>query len=90
MPLARIDLIKGKSVEYRQTIGDAVYGAMVEILKAPKDDRFQVITEHDGANFVYDPHFFGVDRSKDLDLYPVDVGRGSDRRTKARVLQGGR
>ena len=41
MPLARIDLIKGKSTEYRQTVGDLVYTAMVEILKAPKDDRFQ-------------------------------------------------
>jgi 4-oxalocrotonate tautomerase len=39
MPLARIDLIKGKTAEYRQTIGDVVYTAMVEILKAPKDDR---------------------------------------------------
>jgi 4-oxalocrotonate tautomerase len=41
MPLARIDLIKGKSVEYRQTIGEVVYTAMVEILKAPRDDRFR-------------------------------------------------
>jgi phenylpyruvate tautomerase PptA (4-oxalocrotonate tautomerase family) len=41
MPLARIDLVKGKSPEYRKTIGDVVYNAMVDILKAPKDDRFQ-------------------------------------------------
>jgi 4-oxalocrotonate tautomerase len=66
MPLARIDLIKGKSVEYRQTIGDVVYTAMVEILKAPKDDRFQVITEHDEVNLIYDPHFLGISRSKDI------------------------
>jgi hypothetical protein len=41
MPLARIDLIKGKPAQYRQAIGDVVYSAMVDVLKAPKDDRFQ-------------------------------------------------
>jgi 4-oxalocrotonate tautomerase len=65
MPLARIDLIKGKSPEYRKTVGDAVYQAMVEILKAPPGDRFQVITEHETTNFHYDPTFFGIDRSPD-------------------------
>ena len=60
MPLARIDLIKGKPAEYRRAIGDAVYKAMVEILKAPEGDRFQVINEHDAENFFYDPTFFGI------------------------------
>ena len=49
MPLARIDLIKGKPSDYRRTIGDVVYKAMVEILKAPENDRFQVINESDSA-----------------------------------------
>jgi 4-oxalocrotonate tautomerase len=76
MPLARIDLIKGKSVEYRQTIGDIVYTAMVEILKAPKDDRFQIIAEHDEANFVYDPQFFGISRSKNLIFVQLTLAEG--------------
>jgi 4-oxalocrotonate tautomerase len=76
MPLARIDLIKGKSVEYRQTIGEVVYTAMVEILKAPRDDRFQVIAEHDEVNFVYDPHFFGISRSKDLIFVQLTLAEG--------------
>jgi hypothetical protein len=35
---------------------------MVENLKAPENDRFQVINEHDADNFVYDPTFFGIER----------------------------
>ena len=66
MPLARIDLIKGKPAQYRQAVGDAVYTAMVEILKAPKDDRFQVIAEHDASNFIFDPNFFDITRSNDV------------------------
>jgi phenylpyruvate tautomerase PptA (4-oxalocrotonate tautomerase family) len=43
MPHARIDLAEGKTADYRRTIGEVVYDAVVEVLKAPKDDRF--ITE---------------------------------------------
>src|SRR5437764_155885 len=64
MPLARIDMIKGQSRTYRQTVGDVVYQAMVDVLKAPKDDRFQVISEHDEDNFIFDPQFSGIERSK--------------------------
>ena len=37
MPLARIDLIKGNSAEYRQTIGDAALRAALTELKAIVD-----------------------------------------------------
>ena len=63
MPFARIDMIKGKSPEFRQGVGDAVYLAMIEHLKAPAGDRFQVITEHDPENFLFDPDFLGVHRT---------------------------
>jgi 4-oxalocrotonate tautomerase len=76
MPLARIDLAKGKTVEYRQTVGDTVYTAMVEILKAPKDDRFQVISEHDPANLIYDPSFFGIERSADFISIQLTLAEG--------------
>ena len=76
MPLARIDLIKGKPAQYRQAVGDAVYTAMVEILKAPKDDRFQVIAEHDAPNFIYDPNFFGIRRSNDVIFVQLTLAEG--------------
>ena len=76
MPLARIDLIKGKSAQYRQAVGDAVYKAMVEILKAPKDDRFQVIAEHDASYFIYDPNFFGISRSSDVIFVQLTLAEG--------------
>jgi 4-oxalocrotonate tautomerase len=33
MPLARIDLAEGKSTDYRRTIGEVVYEALIEVLK---------------------------------------------------------
>jgi len=76
MPLARIDLAEGKSAAYRKTIGDVVYAAMVDILKAPADDRFQVITEHPAEDFIFDPHFFGIDRSADCVFIQLTLNAG--------------
>lgn len=63
MPFARIDLIQGQSAEFRQTVGDVVYLAMVGVLKAPEGDRFQVVHEHAPENFIYDPDFLGIHRT---------------------------
>jgi phenylpyruvate tautomerase PptA (4-oxalocrotonate tautomerase family) len=76
MPLARIDLAEGKSADYRRTIGEVVYDALVEVLKAPKNDRFQVITEHPAANFIFDPSYLGIQRSKDCVFIQVTLNAG--------------
>ncbi len=82
MPFAHIDLIKGKPAEYRRSIGQIVYTAMVEILKAPENDRFQLITEHEAENFVFDPSFFGIERSADLVFVRMELvgGRTAERK----------
>ena len=87
MPLARIDLLTGKSDEYRRTIGAVVYETMVEILKAPVDDRFQVISEHSPANMIFDPHFFGIDRSEDCVFIQLTLVEGRSLDQKARFYE---
>jgi 4-oxalocrotonate tautomerase len=46
MPLVRLDLIEGKSEEYRAKVGDVVYQSLLSAFNVPEHDRFQVITEH--------------------------------------------
>ena len=53
MPFVRIDLLRGKSAEYRKTIGEIVYKAMREVIDVPADDKFQVITEHPPEELNY-------------------------------------
>jgi Tautomerase enzyme len=36
MPIVRIDLIEGKSEEYRAQVGEIVYQTMVDVLNVPK------------------------------------------------------
>jgi 4-oxalocrotonate tautomerase len=76
MPLVRIDLAQGKSVEYRSTVGEVVYDAMIEVLNVPKDDRFQVITEHPAEGFVFDPNYLGIQRTKDCVFIQVTLNAG--------------
>jgi 4-oxalocrotonate tautomerase len=76
MPLARIDLPVGKSVDYHSTAGDVVYQAMIRVLNVPKDDRFQVITEHSSADLVIDPNYLGIHRSANAILIQVTLNEG--------------
>jgi len=71
MPLARIDLVEGKSVAYRRTIADVVYDQMIKQLGVPAD-RFQVITEHKIENFFIDPDYLGIYRSENCIFIQLD------------------
>ncbi len=76
MPLARIDLARGKSVAFRRTVGDVVYDAMRETINVPQDDRFQVITEHDPEMFIIDPGYMGIARSADCIVIQITLSAG--------------
>ena len=65
MPFVRIDLVRGKSAEYRSAIGEVIYDAMIDILKAPVDDRFQIFNELAPENHVADERYLGIGRTKD-------------------------
>jgi 4-oxalocrotonate tautomerase len=63
MPLARIDVPRGRTAAFRRLVGDVVYAAMLDTLKVPPKDRFQVITEHDAQDLVLDPGYLDIQRS---------------------------
>jgi 4-oxalocrotonate tautomerase len=76
MPFVRIDLPRGKSQEYRRTLGDVVYEAMLATINVPKNDRFQVITEHPPEELIIDRTYLGIERSADCVLIQVFLNEG--------------
>jgi 4-oxalocrotonate tautomerase len=76
MPLARIDLPAGKPPEYRRGVADVVYDAMISTLNAPKDDRFQVISEHTPDTLLIDPTYLGIERSADALIIQLTLNEG--------------
>src|ERR1700733_576356 len=82
MPLARIDLPAGKSAAYRAAVGEVVYSAMLSALNVPKNDRFQVISEHPGGNLVIDSDYLGIHRSADAMVVQVTLNEGRSLESK--------
>jgi phenylpyruvate tautomerase PptA (4-oxalocrotonate tautomerase family) len=76
MPLVRIDLQKGKDASYRQKAGRVVYEAMLATINVPKDDRFQIIAEHDSDNFIFDPDYLGIHRTSELIMVQMFLNEG--------------
>ena len=75
MPLVRIDLRKGKQAAYREAISTVVHEALVSV-GVPKDDRFQLIAEHDSENFVFDQTYLDIRRSEDLVIIQITWNEG--------------
>ena len=88
MPLVRISLLKGKSPEYRHQVGDAVHQAMVETISVPAKDRFQIITQHEPEDFVYDAEYLGIRRSPDLVIIQVTLAAGRTLALKRALYDG--
>jgi 5-carboxymethyl-2-hydroxymuconate isomerase len=49
-PHVRIEIVKGRSLEERQRLFQAVHEALMEAFRIPDDDRTQRIVEHEPEN----------------------------------------
>jgi phenylpyruvate tautomerase PptA (4-oxalocrotonate tautomerase family) len=79
MPIARIAIPAGKSPGFRKAISEGVHSALTETFNVPKDDLFQIITEHEaGVGLIHAPSYLGIEYSSDLVLIQITV---SDTRT---------
>jgi 4-oxalocrotonate tautomerase len=87
MPLVRISLLQGTTLEYRKAVGDGVHRAMVEALAIPPDDRFQVITEHAPSGLVYDSQYLGIERSDKVVFVQITLSAGRKPMQKRKLYQ---
>ncbi|MBJ7905659.1 tautomerase family protein [Streptomyces sp. DSM 110735] len=76
MPFVRIDTI-GVDPGRLDALGRAVQEALVETLGVPPDDRFQVLTGHDGSHGTlrYDD-FLGVHRDEGIVFVAITMRSG--------------
>ncbi|HLN19938.1 MAG TPA: tautomerase family protein [Bacteroidales bacterium] len=57
MPLVKIELRKGKTVEFKSTLMDTVHESLVEILMIPENDKNQRLIEYDAGCFDSKPPY---------------------------------
>jgi 4-oxalocrotonate tautomerase len=76
MPLVRISLIAGKPESHKRKVSDAVHRALVETISIPAQDRFHIITEHAGADFIYDPQYLNIRRTDEMVIIQITLSAG--------------
>jgi 4-oxalocrotonate tautomerase len=87
MPLVRIDLPAGKPAGYGAQVGQIVYQALTDVMNAPKDDLFQVITEHSQKGLQFDRDFLGIHRSDDCVFVQITLNSGRTVEMKQRFYK---
>ncbi|MHA6182089.1 tautomerase family protein [Pseudomonas mohnii] len=76
MPLVRIEIKKQQDPTYAKRIGQRVYAAMRSSIGVPEDDNFQILSEHDGQHFIFDPGYLGIQRSDNLVIIQITLSEG--------------
>ena len=71
MPLLRFDLVEGRSESEIRRILDATHEVLLETLKVPKHDRYQVVHEHRRSRMIVEDTGLGFVRSDDVLLLQV-------------------
>jgi phenylpyruvate tautomerase PptA (4-oxalocrotonate tautomerase family) len=76
MPLVRIDIRQNPDPNFARRIGEQVYAALRSCIDVPEHDNFQILNEHDGEHFVYDPQYLGIQRSDDVVFIQITISEG--------------
>ena len=76
MPLVRIDIPDHFDSGIEIEIGSIVYDAMIECLKVPDDDKFQVLTRHAASHIVKPNSYLGIQYSDGLVIIQITLNEG--------------
>jgi len=64
-----------------------VYQALLDTFNVPKNDRFQVITEHSREGFLFDRDYLGIHRSDDCIFLQITLNSGRTVEMKQRFYK---
>jgi phenylpyruvate tautomerase PptA (4-oxalocrotonate tautomerase family) len=88
MPIATIHVLEGRYDEPRLgQVSKAVQDALINVLKVPSDDFFQVIHVLPRNRFLHPPSFLGMRYSDDLILLEVAFISGRPKETRLALLK---
>jgi Tautomerase enzyme len=81
MPLLRFDLIEGRSESDIKKLLDVTHEVLLETLKVPQRDRYQIVHEHKRSRMIVEDTGLGFSRSDHMVLLQV-TSRPRDRDMK--------
>ncbi len=82
MPLVRVEIIKGKSAEYKKNILDCIHESLVESIGIADWDRFQRIIEIDRADFEIAP-----EKTDQFMIIEITMFQGRSKEQKKELIE---
>ena len=82
MPLVKVEMIKGKNREYKDTVLDIIHNGLIDALGIEDWDRFQRITEIDKEDFETPD-----DKTDDFMIIELTIFPGRDKEKKRKAIE---
>lgn len=76
MPLVRIDLLEGKTAEFKTQLGELVYQSMLETIGIPEEDKFVVVNDLKAEELIFSTNYLGVDRTEGIVIIQITMNEG--------------
>ena len=76
MPLVRIDLLEGKSAEFKTQLGELVYESMLETIGIPEEDKFVVVNDLKAEELIFSTNYLGIDRTDGIVIIQITMNEG--------------
>ena len=88
MPLVRISHTTGKPDDFGPALSDGVHRAMVATFNVPKDDYFQIVTDHAAKVGLAGPDaFLGLRHTSDLVFVQITCAEGRNTEQKKALFK---
>ncbi|ALZ88398.1 4-oxalocrotonate tautomerase [Aerococcus urinaeequi] len=76
MPLVRIDLLEGKTAEFKTQLGELVYESMLETIGIPEEDKFVIVNDLKAEELIFSTNYLGVDRTEGIVIIQITMNEG--------------
>lgn len=76
MPLVRIDLLEGKTAEFKSQLGELVYESMLETIGIPEEDKFVVVNDLKAEELIFSTNYLGIDRTDGIVIIQITMNEG--------------
>jgi phenylpyruvate tautomerase PptA (4-oxalocrotonate tautomerase family) len=86
MPLVKVNLLKGRSADEKDSIAASIQAALVSTLDVPDADRYQLFNEYDEDTFRHTSGYLGMTYTDQLLIIEITFLEGRDDEVKKALL----
>jgi phenylpyruvate tautomerase PptA (4-oxalocrotonate tautomerase family) len=86
MPLVKVNLLKGRSAEEKDSIAASIQTALVSTLDVSDANRYQLFNEYDAESFRHTSGYLGLNYTDQLLIIEITIRAGDDDDHKKSLL----